>query len=59
MNRLRTAIEASLLIAAWSSQSALFVRALAILEDPGRILIFIYTLLIEVIPKYIYHEHTE
>ncbi|MCC7278731.1 MAG: PIN domain-containing protein [Chromatiaceae bacterium] len=59
MNSVRTAIDANLLIAAWSAQSALFERALAILEDPDRTLIVSDALWLEVMPKAIYHAHAE
>jgi predicted nucleic acid-binding protein len=59
MNRPRTAIDANVLIAAWSAQSALFERALAILEDPERTLIVSDALWLEVMPKAIYHARAE
>jgi hypothetical protein len=39
MSKRRTAIDANLLIAAWSARAQLFATTLAILEDPDRILI--------------------
>ncbi len=39
MSKRRTAIDANLLIAAWSARAPLSAAALAILEDPDRVLI--------------------
>jgi hypothetical protein len=55
-NKRRTAIDANLLIAAWSGRGELFRKALSILEDPERELIVSDALWLEVMPKAIYHE---
>jgi hypothetical protein len=59
MTKRRTAIDANLLIAAWSGRSALFEQALVILEDPERVLIVSDALWLEVMPKTIYHAQIE
>jgi len=59
MNKRRTAIDANLLIAAWSGRSTLFEQALVILEDPERVLIVSDALWLEVMPKAIYHAKIE
>lgn len=55
MSKRRTAIDANLLIAAWSARAPLFATALAILEDPDRILIVSDALWLEVMPKAIHY----
>ncbi|MEE4379485.1 MAG: PIN domain-containing protein [Candidatus Competibacteraceae bacterium] len=55
MAKLRTAIDANLLIAAWSGQGFLFEQALIVLEDPERVLIVSDALWLEVMPKALYH----
>lgn len=59
MNKRRTAIDANLLIAAWSGRSTFFEQALVILEDPERVLIVSDALWLEVMPKAIYHTKIE
>lgn len=59
MTKRRTAIDANLLIAAWSGRSGLFEPALEILEDPARVLIVSDALWLEVIPKTVYFAQNE
>lgn len=59
MTKRRTAIDANLLIAAWSGRSGLFESALDILEDPARVLIVSDALWLEVIPKTVYFAQNE
>lgn len=59
MIKRRTAIDANLLIAAWSGRNGLFEKAIAILEDPNRILIVSDALWLEVIPKTVYFSRNE
>jgi len=54
MAKRRTAIDANLLIAAWSGRSSLYQRALQVLEDSERVLIVSDALWLETIPKAIY-----
>ena len=59
MNKRRTAIDANLLIAAWSGRSTFFAQALVIPEDPERVLTVSDALWLEVMPKAIYHTKIE
>lgn len=59
MTKRRTAIDANLLIAAWSGRSGWFEPALEILEDPARVLIVSDALWLEVIPKTVYFAQNE
>lgn len=54
MGKRRTAIDANVLIAAWSGREMLFQRALEVLEDPDRLMIVSDALWHEVMPKAIY-----
>jgi len=54
MAKLRTAIDANVLIAAWSGNRVLYQRALQILEDSERVLIVSDALWLETVPKAIY-----
>ena len=59
MSSLRTAIDANLLIGAWSGTSTLLAAALAVLEDQRRTLIVSDALWLEVMPKAIYHRQEQ
>lgn len=59
MIKRRTAIDANLLIAAWSGQNELFEQAIDILEDPARVLIVSDALWLEVMPKTVYFAQDE
>lgn len=54
MAKRRTAIDANLLIAAWSGRSSMYQRALQVLEDSERVLIVSDALWLETMPKAIY-----
>jgi predicted nucleic acid-binding protein len=55
MSKIRTAIDANLLIAAWSAEGNRYAQALRVLESPNRHLIVSDALWLEVMPKAIFH----
>ncbi len=58
MAKRRTAIDANVLIAAWSGNCSLYQRALQVLEDSDRVLIVSDALWLETCPKAIYMAQT-
>lgn len=59
MSKRRTAIDANVLIAAWSGVNPLFEQALEIVVDANRQLIVSDALWLETMPKALYHAQTE
>ncbi|MEA1052697.1 PIN domain-containing protein [Lamprobacter modestohalophilus] len=60
MSEIRTAIDANLLIAAWSAKGSQYAQALRVLEAPNRRLIVSDALWLEVMPKAAFHrQHAE
>jgi predicted nucleic acid-binding protein len=55
MRKVRTAIDANLLIAAWSAEGDYYAQALRVLEAPNRHLIVSDALWLEVMPKAAFH----
>ncbi len=55
MSEIRTAIDANLLIAAWSAKGRHYAKALGVLEAPNRQLIVSDALWLEVMPKAAFH----
>jgi len=53
--KVRTAIDANLLIAAWSAKGSHYAQALGVLEAPNRQLIVSDALWLEVMPKATFH----
>ena len=59
MQRTRTYVDASVLIAAFQGKDELAQRALSVLEDPNRLLVVSDYLRLEVLPKPRFHKREE
>lgn len=56
MSRVRTYVDANLLIAAWRGRDEVGLKAMAILDDPGRLLLVSDAVWLEVMPKPLYQK---
>ena len=59
MQRTRTYVDASVLIAAFQGKDEIAQRALSVLEDPNRLLVVSDYLRLEVLPKPRFHKREE
>jgi predicted nucleic acid-binding protein len=59
MSKTRTYIDANLLIAAWQGRDEAGIKAMTILDDPGRALVVSNAVWLEVMPKPLYQKEQE